>query len=73
MTPVRNLPDADYRLFFEDITKLCNKYRITFCISRLFELPVREVEGKLLDVAGFSTEEMEDGTVIVPFYIDTLS
>ncbi len=61
----------DIHKFFLELVDLCNKYRVSISIKRIFGLHKVAHDGKLLDVAGFSYDE--ENQITNPVYIDTLS
>lgn len=63
--------ETDLHSFFIELVALCNKYRVTFAIGKIFLLHKEAADGKLLDVAGFSYNKDDEHTY--PVYVDRLS
>ena len=57
--------------FFLELVDLCNKYRVTFVVGKIFLLHKEVFDGKLLDLAGFRYSEKDECSY--PVYIDRMS
>jgi hypothetical protein len=57
--------------FMDEFIPLCNKHRVTFVMSSILFLQNRVIDGKLLDVAGFTYDK--DAHLSLPVFVDTMS